>query len=72
MSNRLRHDFCHAVASRVVELFRSLLRDEEARDAYAEVYEVTRQEAETYARAKARQDARLRPLTTNDPPTAGG
>jgi hypothetical protein len=50
------HDRCHAIAWRVVvELFRSLLREEEARDAYAEVYAIAQQEIQIYERLKARR-----------------
>ena len=62
MQDRLRHDFCHALALRIVEVFRPLLRDEEAREAYAEVYEIARQESEKNDHARSRQQARLRPM----------
>jgi hypothetical protein len=59
MHDSRKHDFCHGVAWRGVELFRPLLRDEEARDAYAELYEIARQEVESYQRAEAGQEDRL-------------
>jgi hypothetical protein len=61
MHDRQQHDFAHAVAWRVVELFRPLLRGEEAREAYAEAYEIAIQEIRNYLAAAARQEQRLRP-----------
>jgi hypothetical protein len=62
MPGRLQHDCCHAIAWRALELFRPLIRDEEARDAYSELFEIARQELENYDRAVARREAQLRPL----------
>jgi hypothetical protein len=42
------HHCCHAIALQVLETFRSLLREEEHRDAYAEAYAIARQEIQTY------------------------
>ena len=61
MQDRQIHDLCHAVAWRALEIVRPLVRDDEARDAYAEFYEIARQEIERYEEAKVRQESRLHP-----------
>jgi hypothetical protein len=52
---QLQHERCHAIAWQVMELFRSLLREEEALDAYAEAYAIAQQEILTYERLKAQR-----------------
>jgi hypothetical protein len=46
------HDLCHTATCQVLYIFRSLIREEEARDAYAEIYEIMQQEIRTYDRLK--------------------
>jgi hypothetical protein len=62
MHDRQKHDLCFAIAWRVLELVKPLLPEHDHRDFMQEVLEITRQEVENYERARARQEARLRPV----------
>jgi hypothetical protein len=53
-ADRRRHDLVHAISWNVLEIFRPLLREEEWRDAYSEVYAIALAEVETHERLKAR------------------
>ncbi len=61
MPGHVQHDFCHAVTERVLELFKHMLRGGEAREAYAEIYSIAREEVGNYEAARCRQEARLHP-----------
>ena len=62
MHNRQQHDCAFAIAWRVLETIKPLIREEEQRDAVEEFYLIAQQEVERYEQAKARQEARLRPM----------
>jgi hypothetical protein len=59
---RLTHDAVFAIAWRLLEVIKPLLREEEWRDFLEEAMLVAQQEIERYEEAKARQEARLKPL----------
>ncbi len=61
MTERLRHDVSWAVTAHVVEVFAPLLREEEQREAFAEVYQRVKAGLESYERQVARMMQRLRP-----------
>jgi hypothetical protein len=61
MPERLIHDAAFAVAWRMLELVRSLIREEEQRDFVEEGYLLARQEIERMLAARERQEARLHP-----------
>ncbi len=60
MPGHLEHDFCHSLTERVLGLFRHMLRGNEAREAYDEVYAIAREERLRYEEAMARQEQRLK------------
>ncbi len=46
--NRLQHDSAYAIATHVLTVFENLLRDEEKRDAFCEVYDAAMAWLEAY------------------------
>ncbi len=61
MTERLRHDVAWAVAHHVLEVFAPLLREEEQREAFAEVYQRVKAGIECYECRIERAAQRLRP-----------
>jgi hypothetical protein len=61
MSERLCHDIAWAVAHHIVEVFAPLLREEEQREAFAEVYQRVKAGLECYECQVLRTMQRLRP-----------
>ncbi len=60
--SRLLHDCVFAIVWRSLGTIKTLLREEERRDFLEEVILVARQEVKRYEEARARQEARLRPV----------
>ena len=60
-SQSLSHDAARVIAASILEVFEPLLRDEEKRDAFAEVYERAKAGIESYDILKNRQEMRLKP-----------
>lgn len=60
--DRIRHDVAWRVSVEIVEVFSSLLRDEEKRDAFEEVYAHVKAALLTYDQETRDQLRRLKPL----------
>jgi hypothetical protein len=58
---RLVHDVCWATAQHIVEVFAPLLREEERKDAFLEVYERVKAGLEAYCLQDDRMQHRLKP-----------
>ena len=63
MHNRLAHDACHRASVAVVGVFAPLLRGEECKDAYEEVYPLLRRMLREFEEAMEREEKRLRGAT---------
>ncbi len=61
MTEKLKHDFSWSITSQVVVVFAPLLREEEQREAFAEVYQRVRAGIECYECQADRMVQRLRP-----------
>jgi hypothetical protein len=61
MNPRIAHDVCWATAQRIVELFAPLLREEERKDAFLEVYEQVKAGLDAYCLQIDHMTKRLKP-----------
>lgn len=60
-SESLKHDTAWATAVSILEVFEPLLREEEQREAFAEVYQRVKAGLECFEIEMDRRDARLKP-----------
>jgi hypothetical protein len=63
MPNRLIHDEAFLLARQLMALISHLLREEEHKDAFDELYHLSRAAIERYAEAEERMRKRLRPAS---------
>jgi hypothetical protein len=61
MSNRLQHDAAFLLTRQVMGLIGHLLREEEHKDAFGEIYQLARTAIGDYAQAEERRRKRMRP-----------
>jgi hypothetical protein len=64
MTPQLVHDQAFLLARQLLALIRHLLRDEEVKDAFGELYHLARAAIEQYAEAEERRRKRLAPPRT--------
>ena len=60
-NQRLTHDVAFATSRSILEVFSSCLREEEQREAFAEIYERVKAGIESFELHSNRMESRLRP-----------